>query len=48
VPLEISLLSVSDIYGVEVYRGASQVPAEFMDPLATCGVMAIWTKYGRR
>ena len=48
VPMEISLLPVSDVHGIEVYRGASQVPMEFMDPLATCGVMAIWTKYGRR
>ena len=48
VPLEITMLAVSDIYGVEVYRGASQVPMEFADPYATCGVMVFWTKYGRR
>ena len=48
VPMALTMLSVADIHGVEVYRGASQVPIEFMDPFATCGVMAIWTKYGRR
>ena len=35
---------VNDIYGMEVYRGASEVPAEFSGPEAGCGVIAIWTK----
>ena len=33
-----------DIEGIEVYRGRSELPAEFADPDADCGVVAIWTR----
>ena len=36
-----------DIEGVEVYRGASVIPAEFNRGSAMCGVILIWTRRGR-
>jgi CarboxypepD_reg-like domain/Carboxypeptidase regulatory-like domain/TonB-dependent Receptor Plug Domain len=35
-----------DIEAMEVYRGASEVPADFGGSDAGCGVIAIWTKRG--
>ena len=37
----------SEIEAVEVYRGASQVPAEFAGLHAGCGVVAIWMRSGQ-
>ncbi len=39
-------LSPSDVYGIEIYRGASEVPAEYSGMNAACGVIVIWTKSG--
>jgi carboxypeptidase family protein len=33
-----------DIYGIEVYLGPSETPAEFLGTGSGCGVIAIWTK----
>lgn len=33
-----------DIQGVEIYRGASETPGEFLGSNSGCGVIAIWTK----
>ncbi|MBT8398222.1 MAG: carboxypeptidase-like regulatory domain-containing protein [Gemmatimonadetes bacterium] len=38
----------SQIAGVEVYRGASDVPGEFRIPGANCGAVAIWSVRGPR
>jgi hypothetical protein len=35
---------IRDIYGIEVYRGPGEVPAEFSGSDAACGVIVIWTK----
>ena len=35
---------IMDVYGIEVYRGASDAPAEFAGSNAGCGVVAIWTR----
>ena len=40
------VVSPSSIEGIEVYRGLSTVPAEFLNPDAECGVIAIWTRRG--
>ena len=36
-----------DVYGIEVYRTASQVPIEYSGPDSACGVILIWTGIGR-
>jgi len=33
-----------DIRGIEIYRGSSETPAEFLGTNSGCGVIAIWTK----
>ena len=38
------LVPVKDLYAVEVYSGASEVPPQFKGPTARCGVIAIWTR----
>lgn len=40
------VVSPGAIEGIEVYRGLSTVPAEFLGPGASCGVVAIWTRRG--
>lgn len=42
------VVSPSSIEGIEVYRGPSTVPPEFLGPGASCGVIAIWTRRGDR
>ena len=37
-------VSPASIEGIEVYRGLSGIPAEFLTPEARCGVVAIWTR----
>jgi hypothetical protein len=33
-----------DIEGIEIFRGASETPAEFLGAESGCGVISIWTK----
>jgi len=33
-----------DVYGIEVYRGPGEIPAEFGGSDAGCGVIVVWTK----
>jgi hypothetical protein len=35
---------IRDVYGIEIYRGPSEMPAEFTGSDAGCGVIAVWTK----
>jgi hypothetical protein len=37
-------ISAGDVEGLEVYRGASQVPPEFNRRTSACGVIAVWTR----
>jgi hypothetical protein len=41
---DLSMLRVSELRGVEVYRSGAEVPAEFNDAHAECGVLVLWTK----
>ncbi len=34
------------VEGIEIYRGLSTVPPEFLTPDAECGVIAVWTRRG--
>ncbi len=45
VPLD-DLASPASLEGIEIYRGLSSVPAEFLTPEARCGVVVLWTKRG--
>lgn len=35
---------IRDVYGIEVYRGTGEIPAEFSGSEAGCGVIVMWTK----
>lgn len=41
-------VSPVSIEAIEIYRGLSSVPAEFLNQDAECGVIAIWTRRGGR
>ena len=38
------LVSPLDIEAIEVFRGLSSIPPEFLNSMARCGVVAIWTR----
>jgi len=42
------VVSPASVEGIEIYRGVSTVPPEFLNPDAECGVIAIWTRRGAR
>jgi len=35
---------IRDVYGIEIYRGAGEIPGEFAGSNAGCGVIVVWTK----
>lgn len=35
---------IRDVYGIEIYRGAGEVPGEYSGSNAACGVIVVWTK----
>lgn len=39
-------INLADIVGIEVYRGASEIPGEFGGSNARCGVIVLWTRRG--
>lgn len=45
VPLD-ELATPDLLEGIEIFRGISTIPAEFITPDARCGVIALWTKRG--
>ena len=42
------VVSPGSVEGIEIYRGLSTVPPEFLNADAACGVIAIWTRRGGR
>ena len=52
-PPEARMVAIDDyvdpgsVEGIEVYRGLSTVPAQFLNEYAKCGVVVIWTRRGR-
>jgi outer membrane receptor for ferrienterochelin and colicin len=40
------VVSPGSIEGMEVYKGLSGIPPEFLTPDAECGVIAVWTRRG--
>ncbi len=41
---DLSELNAGQLMGVEVYRSAGEIPAEFNSTRAACGILVIWTK----
>lgn len=39
-------VSPGDVEGIEVYRGESETPAEFVTAAVSCGTVVIWTRRG--
>jgi hypothetical protein len=39
-------VSPASVEGIEIYKGLGTIPAEFLNPDAVCGVIAIWTRRG--
>lgn len=39
-------ISPGSVEGIEVYKGLSTVPAQFMNEHSRCGVVAVWTRRG--
>lgn len=42
----VNMVHPMDMEAMEIYRGPAQVPGEFLDSNAQCGVILIWTKRG--
>lgn len=40
------MVSPGSVEGIEIYRGMSTVPPEFLNADAACGVIAVWTRRG--
>lgn len=38
------LVQPQDVEAIEIFKGLATVPAEFLNPEARCGVIAIWTR----
>lgn len=51
-PPDVQVVAIDDfvspesVFGIEIYRGLSTVPAEFLNTYARCGVVALWTLRG--
>lgn len=43
----VNLIHPLDVVAVEVYRGPSEVPGQYLDSNARCGVILVWTRRGR-
>ena len=42
-PLDELPYRTSDLYSVEIYRGPSETPGQFLNSDSRCGVMVFWT-----
>ncbi|MGH7446416.1 MAG: TonB-dependent receptor, partial [Longimicrobiales bacterium] len=40
------MVSPGSVEGIEIYRGRSTIPPEFLNADASCGVIAVWTRRG--
>ena len=41
---DINEMAVKNLSGIEYYRNESEVPASLAPPVATCGMIAFWTR----
>jgi hypothetical protein len=41
---DLNNLRIDELKAVEVYRSAGEIPAEFNDTRAACGVLVLWSK----
>jgi outer membrane receptor for ferrienterochelin and colicin len=43
--IDLNSVSMAEIAAVEVYKGVSTIPAEFLAAGSDCGVIVVWTKH---
>jgi hypothetical protein len=41
---DLNTLRIDELKGIEVYRSAAEIPAEFNNTRAACGVLVLWSK----
>lgn len=41
---DLNTLRVDQLYAVEIYRSAGEIPAEYNNANAACGVLVLWSK----
>lgn len=42
----VNLIHPSEVKAVEIYRGPSEIPGQYLDSNARCGIILIWTRRG--
>ncbi len=42
----LNMVHPADIAAIEIYRGPAEIPGEFLDSDARCGIILVWTKRG--
>ncbi|MCU0635223.1 MAG: TonB-dependent receptor [Gemmatimonadaceae bacterium] len=47
-PGPLTFIPPEDVAGIEVYRGAAQVPQQYGGSNAGCGAIVVWTRRGKR
>ena len=45
-PPNVETIGLSDIEGLEIYRGPSEMPPQFLTAGSACGVIQLWTRTG--
>jgi hypothetical protein len=45
-PIDIDSYRVRDLQGIELYRGMSEIPAEFQANQPACGILMLWSRTG--
>lgn len=43
-PFDVNSIRLADVVGIEFYRSAAEMPAEYNGTRTTCGLLVLWTK----